>query len=111
MRCGLRGGYVELVNVDPAVMKHVYTLFSKDSCAPVLAQIALNTMVNPPQPGDPSHPLYTVVRTEMCNCTIGFSYSNPKFDNCCLVFNSLFYRRDSTLKPHCFIMQRESVKL
>ncbi|KAM9789341.1 alanine aminotransferase 2 [Neosynchiropus ocellatus] len=56
--CGLRGGYVELTNVDPAVMKHVYQLFSKDSCAPVSGQIALDLMVNPPQPGDPSYSLY-----------------------------------------------------
>ncbi|XP_026169079.1 alanine aminotransferase 2 [Mastacembelus armatus] len=56
--CGLRGGYVELVNLDPAVMKHIYKLFSKDICAPVLGQIALELMVNPPQPGDPSSPLY-----------------------------------------------------
>ncbi|KAM6990598.1 alanine aminotransferase 1 isoform 2-T2 [Tautogolabrus adspersus] len=56
--CGLRGGYVELVNLDPAVMKHIHTLFSTDSCAPVLGQMALDLMVNPPQPGDPSYPLY-----------------------------------------------------
>nr|XP_020451340.1 alanine aminotransferase 2-like isoform X2 [Monopterus albus] len=56
--CGLRSGYVELVNVDPAVMKHIHILFSKDGCAPVLGQIALDLMMNPPQPGDPSHPLY-----------------------------------------------------
>ncbi|XP_028988757.1 alanine aminotransferase 2-like isoform X2 [Betta splendens] len=67
--CGLRGGYVELVNVDPAVMKHVYTLFSKDTCAPVLAQIALNVMVNPPRRGDPSHRLYTV-ETEHIKTTL-----------------------------------------
>lgn len=60
---------MELVNVDPAVMKHIYTLFSKDSCAPVLAQIALNVMVNPPRPGDPSHRLYNLVRTETCSTT------------------------------------------
>ncbi|XP_074507556.1 alanine aminotransferase 2-like [Sebastes fasciatus] len=58
--CGLRGGYVELVNLDPAVMKHIYKLFSKDSCAPVLGQFALDLMMNPPQPGDPSYPLYCV---------------------------------------------------
>ncbi|AWP03992.1 putative alanine aminotransferase 2-like isoform 2 [Scophthalmus maximus] len=58
--CGLRGGYVELVNLDPAVMKHIYILCSTDSCAPVLGQIALDLMVNPPQPGDPSYPLYDV---------------------------------------------------
>ncbi|XP_044076512.1 alanine aminotransferase 2-like [Siniperca chuatsi] len=58
--CGLRGGYVELVNLDPAVLKYIYKLFSKDSCAPVLGQIALDLMTNPPQPGDPSYPLYNV---------------------------------------------------
>lgn len=63
-RCGLRGGYVELVNIDPTVMKYIFKLFSKDSCAPVLGQIALDLMVSPPQPGDPSYPLYEAVRQE-----------------------------------------------
>ncbi|KAM9349910.1 alanine aminotransferase 2 [Symphorus nematophorus] len=56
--CGLRGGYVELVNLDPTVLKYIYTIFSKDSCAPVLGQLALDLMMNPPQPGYPSYPLY-----------------------------------------------------
>ncbi|XP_030016461.1 alanine aminotransferase 2 [Sphaeramia orbicularis] len=56
--CGLRGGYVELVNVDPAVMEYIYKLFSTDSCASVPGQIALNLMTHPPQPGDPSYSLY-----------------------------------------------------
>ncbi|KAK2822479.1 hypothetical protein Q5P01_022544 [Channa striata] len=63
--CGLRGGYVELVNLDPTVMKHTFTLFSKDSCAPVLGQIALDLMINPPQPGDPSYPLYSMETQHM----------------------------------------------
>lgn len=62
VRCGLRAGYVELVNIDPTVMKYIYKLFSKDSCAPVLGQIALDVMANPPQPEDPSYPLYHQVR-------------------------------------------------
>lgn len=66
-RCGLRGGYVELVNIDPAVMKYIHKLFSKDSCAPVLGQIALDLMANPPQTGDPSYPLYHMVRLETHN--------------------------------------------
>lgn len=57
-RCGLRGGYVELVNLDPDVMEYIYKLFSKDSCAPVTGQIALDLMMNPPQPGDPSYLIY-----------------------------------------------------
>uniref|UniRef100_A0A3Q2CIR0 alanine transaminase n=1 Tax=Cyprinodon variegatus TaxID=28743 RepID=A0A3Q2CIR0_CYPVA len=82
--CGLRAGYVELVNLDPAVMKHIYSLFSADSCAPVLGQFALDVMTNPPQPGDPSYPLYMKVDhflflihrkafTEFINSLPGFS--------------------------------------
>uniref|UniRef100_A0A3Q2V215 alanine transaminase n=1 Tax=Haplochromis burtoni TaxID=8153 RepID=A0A3Q2V215_HAPBU len=56
--CGLRAGYVELVNLDPAVMKYIHTLFSKDACSPVLGQIALDLMTDPPKPGDPSYLLY-----------------------------------------------------
>ncbi|XP_070989252.1 alanine aminotransferase 2-like [Oncorhynchus clarkii lewisi] len=56
--CGLRGGYVELVNLDPAVMKYAYTIFSTDICAPVTGQLALELMANPPRPGDPSYPVY-----------------------------------------------------
>ncbi|XP_052317729.1 alanine aminotransferase 2-like [Oncorhynchus keta] len=57
--CGLCAGYMELVNVDPAVMVFAETLLCTDICAPVTGQIALEIMVNPPRPGDPSHSKYT----------------------------------------------------
>lgn len=79
-RCGLRGGYVELVNVDPAVMKYTYKLFSKDSCAPVLGQIALDLMTNPPQPGDPSYPLYDQVRAEKSGSVMAFCLGREESD-------------------------------
>ncbi|XP_072297701.1 alanine aminotransferase 2-like [Eucyclogobius newberryi] len=66
--CGLRGGYVELVNMDPAVMKHVFTIFSKDN-TPTPSQIALSVMANPPQPGDPSYSLYAV-ETQQIRTTV-----------------------------------------
>lgn len=53
---------MELVNIDPTVMKYVYKLFSIDSCASIMGQIALDLMTNPPNPGDPSYPLYHQVR-------------------------------------------------
>ncbi|KAJ8012164.1 hypothetical protein DPEC_G00065840 [Dallia pectoralis] len=56
--CGLRGGYVELVNLDPEVMSYAYTMFSADSCPTVTGQLALDLMVNPPRQGDPSYPVY-----------------------------------------------------
>ncbi|XP_030627910.1 alanine aminotransferase 1 [Chanos chanos] len=57
--CGLRAGYVELVNFDHTVLPFVETLLCRDISTPVLGQIALDIMVGPPLPGDPSYNLYT----------------------------------------------------
>ncbi|XP_048868098.1 alanine aminotransferase 2-like isoform X2 [Brienomyrus brachyistius] len=57
--CGLRGGYVELVNVDPAFMEKACTWLSAGAGSAVIGQIALNIMVDPPRPGDPSYTMYS----------------------------------------------------
>ncbi|XP_048018982.1 alanine aminotransferase 2-like [Megalobrama amblycephala] len=57
--CGLRGGYVELVNLDPAVKEYTRILFSTRSSPPVGGQIALDLMADPPKPGDPSFPTFS----------------------------------------------------
>uniref|UniRef100_A0A672QXJ9 alanine transaminase n=1 Tax=Sinocyclocheilus grahami TaxID=75366 RepID=A0A672QXJ9_SINGR len=59
--CGLRGGYMELVNLDPAVKQYASRLFSTRSCPPVVGQIALDLMADPPKPGDPSYPTFSEV--------------------------------------------------
>lgn len=56
--CGHRGGYFELVGFDPLVVEQIYKLVSIILCPPVIAQCLLETMVNPPRPGDPSYELY-----------------------------------------------------
>ncbi|KAJ5612522.1 hypothetical protein N7510_005716 [Penicillium lagena] len=56
--CGHRGGYFELVGFDPLVVEQIYKLVSIMLCPPVVAQCLLETMVNPPQKGDPSYELY-----------------------------------------------------
>jgi alanine transaminase len=56
--CGHRGGYFELVGFDPLVQEQIYKLVSIGLCPPVVAQCLLETMVNPPQKGDPSFELY-----------------------------------------------------
>ncbi|XP_034038732.1 alanine aminotransferase 2-like [Thalassophryne amazonica] len=90
--CGLRSGYVELVNLDPAVMKHIKTMFSADCGPPVTGQIAFDLMLNPPIPEDPSYDLYneetqqiktTLVRNakraaEVLNNLPGVSCQPPK---------------------------------
>lgn len=37
--CGLRGGYVELVNVDPEVSNHLQKMTSAKLCSTVLGQV------------------------------------------------------------------------
>ncbi|KAJ5595078.1 alanine aminotransferase [Penicillium hispanicum] len=56
--CGHRGGYFELVGFDPLVQEQIYKFVSIGLCPPVVAQCLLETMVNPPKPGEPSHELY-----------------------------------------------------
>ncbi|XP_010777256.1 alanine aminotransferase 2-like isoform X2 [Notothenia coriiceps] len=57
--CGLRAGYMELVNMDPEVTHFVDTMLCTDISSPVTGQLALDLMVNPPRPGDPSNDTYT----------------------------------------------------
>lgn len=54
-RCGLRAGYMELINIDPGVMHYVDIMFDTDISAPVMGQLALDLMVQPPKPGDSSY--------------------------------------------------------
>ncbi|XP_035508693.1 alanine aminotransferase 2-like [Morone saxatilis] len=56
--CGLRGGYMEVINMDPAVNNYLRSMQGSSS-PPVLPQLALEVMVNPPSPGDPSYETYT----------------------------------------------------
>ncbi|XP_059192074.1 alanine aminotransferase 2-like isoform X2 [Centropristis striata] len=57
--CGLRSGYMELVNMDPEVTHFVEMMLCIDISAPVTGQLALDLMVNPPKPGDPSYVTHT----------------------------------------------------
>ncbi|XP_063748297.1 alanine aminotransferase 2-like isoform X2 [Eleginops maclovinus] len=57
--CGLRAGYMELVNMDPEVMYFVDTMLCTDISTPVTGQLALDLMVKPPKPGDHSYDTYT----------------------------------------------------
>ena len=56
--CGHRGGYFELVGFDPQVVEQIYKFISIVLCPPVIGQCVVELMVNPPQPGEPSHELY-----------------------------------------------------
>ncbi|KER33096.1 hypothetical protein T265_00993 [Opisthorchis viverrini] len=53
--CGLRGGYCELVNFSPDVQAQLYKCLSARLCSPLLGQLAVDVIVNPPEVGEPSY--------------------------------------------------------
>ncbi|CAL8101214.1 unnamed protein product [Calicophoron daubneyi] len=53
--CGLRGGYCELVNFDPAVQAQLYKYISARLCSSLLGQLAMDVVVNPPKKGEESY--------------------------------------------------------
>uniref|UniRef100_A0AAY4BI37 alanine transaminase n=1 Tax=Denticeps clupeoides TaxID=299321 RepID=A0AAY4BI37_9TELE len=53
--CGFRGGYMEVVNMDPEVKAQLTKLVSVRLCPPVPGQALMDLVVNPPQPGEPSY--------------------------------------------------------
>uniref|UniRef100_A0A3B3TIK8 alanine transaminase n=1 Tax=Poecilia latipinna TaxID=48699 RepID=A0A3B3TIK8_9TELE len=55
---GLRGGYMEVINMD-LLVKNFLTSMQGPSSPPVLPQLALEIMVNPPSPGDASYEVFT----------------------------------------------------
>ncbi|KAL1431796.1 hypothetical protein MTO96_013898 [Rhipicephalus appendiculatus] len=61
--CGLRGGYVEVINLDPAVKRVLLKSVSAKLCSSVLGQCAMDCVVNPPKPGEPSYDLFIKEKT------------------------------------------------
>lgn len=53
--CGIRGGYSEVVNMDPSVMAMLQKSISAKLCPTVIGQACMDTVVNPPRPGEPSY--------------------------------------------------------
>ncbi|NXO01085.1 ALAT2 aminotransferase, partial [Rhinopomastus cyanomelas] len=100
--CGFRGGYVEVVNMDPEVQQQLSKLVSVRLCPPVPGQILLDTIVDPPRPGDPSYEKFMAEKQEVlsnlahkaqltqeifnrtpgihCNPVQGAMYSFPRID-------------------------------
>uniref|UniRef100_W8VR88 alanine transaminase n=1 Tax=Clarias batrachus TaxID=59899 RepID=W8VR88_CLABA len=65
--CGLRGGYMEVINVDPEVKAQLTKLVSVRLCPPVPGQVVMAVSVQPPQPGEPSHAQFIKERTATLN--------------------------------------------
>jgi len=56
--CGLRGGYTEIINMEPNVKAMLLKSISAMLCPTVLGQSVMDVVVNPPMPGEPSYEQY-----------------------------------------------------
>ncbi|KAM3626003.1 uncharacterized protein V6R79_021123 [Siganus canaliculatus] len=56
--CGFRGGYMEVLNMDPQVKAQLVKLLSVRLCPPVSGQAAMDVIVNPPEEHEPSYPQF-----------------------------------------------------
>ncbi|XP_066508316.1 alanine aminotransferase 2-like isoform X1 [Hoplias malabaricus] len=65
--CGLRGGYMEVINMDPGVKAQLTKLVSVRLCPPVPGQALMALVTNPPQPGEPSYAQFITERTATLN--------------------------------------------
>ncbi|KAJ8949003.1 hypothetical protein NQ314_008309, partial [Rhamnusium bicolor] len=63
--CGLRGGYAEVLNMDPAVKAMYLKAISAMLCPTVLGQACLDTIMNPPTKGEPSYDLFIKEKTDV----------------------------------------------
>uniref|UniRef100_A0A8C5EL42 alanine transaminase n=1 Tax=Gouania willdenowi TaxID=441366 RepID=A0A8C5EL42_GOUWI len=61
--CGFRGGYMEVINMDPAVKAQLIKLVSVRLCPPVPGQALMDLVVNPPQPDEPSYTTFVKEKT------------------------------------------------
>lgn len=57
--CGFRGGYCEAINLLPDVKLMKLKAISAKLCSSVSGQVAMDVVVNPPKPGEPSYDLFT----------------------------------------------------
>uniref|UniRef100_A0A915PKV4 alanine transaminase n=1 Tax=Setaria digitata TaxID=48799 RepID=A0A915PKV4_9BILA len=65
--CGLRGGYAELINIDPDVFVHLEKMTSAKLCSTVLGQCAMDCVVKPPALGEPSYDRWLKEKTTTLN--------------------------------------------
>ncbi|KAH8421502.1 hypothetical protein KR009_010082, partial [Drosophila setifemur] len=63
--CGIRGGYMEVLNLDPKVKAMLTKSITAALCSTTAGQVAVSALVNPPQPGEPSYELFKKERDEI----------------------------------------------
>jgi glutamate--glyoxylate aminotransferase len=53
--CGLRGGYFEMLNINPGTVNELYKIASINLCPNTVGQLAIGLMAQEPKPGSESY--------------------------------------------------------
>ncbi|KAM4793339.1 LOW QUALITY PROTEIN: alanine aminotransferase 1 [Cyanocitta cristata] len=123
--CGLRSGYVEVVNMDPEVKMQLSKLVSVRLCPPVPGQMVLDVVMDPPKPGEPSYERFQAEKEAVlnslaekarltqeifnrtpgihCNPVQGAMYSFPRID---LPARALAAAKEKNQAPDMFFCMR-----
>lgn len=65
--CGIRGGYMEVLNLCPEVKAVLTKSITAQLCSTTAGQVAISALVNPPTPGEPSYELFEKEKSEVLN--------------------------------------------
>lgn len=63
--CGIRGGYLELVNFQPEVKAIFDKISHTIKCPTTIGQVAIDVLVNPPKEGEPSYDQWHAEKTNI----------------------------------------------
>jgi alanine transaminase len=119
--CGYRGGYCEVINLDPDMKLMLIKSISAKLCPTVSGQAAMGAVVNPPKPGEPSYELFNKERQQVlgdlalkaemttktlnsiegveCNHVMGAMYAFPRID---IPNKALLAAKEKKLTPDAF---------
>ncbi|XP_052741746.1 alanine aminotransferase 1 [Bicyclus anynana] len=115
--CGLRGGWVELVNVAPDVQANLYKCISAMLCPSVLGQAAVDCVAKPPAPGEPSHALWLREKTAVLDSLkqraqmIADTFNQMEGFQCNIVQGAMYAFPKITLPPKAIEAANKEGKL
>ncbi|XP_022129711.2 alanine aminotransferase 1 [Pieris rapae] len=103
--CGLRGGWMELVNLDPQVQANLFKAISAMLCPSSLGQSAVDCVAKPPAPGEPSYDLWIKEKTQVLDSLnkrakmIAETFNQMEGFKCNIVQGAMYAFPQITLPP------------
>jgi aspartate/methionine/tyrosine aminotransferase len=113
--CGLRGGYVQMDNIDKSVNDEMYKMMSMSLCSNTVGQAMMANIVNPPVAGDPSYKLFNQEKSAIFDGMIKKSIIVHEMLNkikgvFCMPIEGAMYAFPQVMLPPKYIKYAKSLK-